>query len=76
MKKRLKKASDKMKYSVINLAANVPSYPRFTRHNRGWINYGEENNLPQRIIDHRKPKLWFSMIILTFIKTLPLVLIS
>lgn len=51
MKKRLKKASDKMKYSVINLAANVPSYPRFTRHNRGWINYGEENNLPQRIID-------------------------
>ena len=40
-----------MGYSVINLAANVPSYPTFTRNTRGWVNYGHDNNLPQHIID-------------------------
>lgn len=38
-------------YSVINLAAAVPSYPTFARNNKGWINYGQDNSLPQRIID-------------------------
>lgn len=40
-----------MKYSVINLSQNVPSFPKFSKSTRGWINYGEDNNLPQRIID-------------------------
>ncbi len=47
----MKENNNTMKYSVINLSANVPSYPRFFRHTKGWINFGEDNNLPQRIID-------------------------
>lgn len=47
----MKEKDNAMEYSVINLSANVPSYPRFSRHTKGWINYGEDNNLPQRIID-------------------------
>lgn len=42
---------NQMRYSVINLSANVPTYPTFTRNMKGWINYGTDNNLPQRIID-------------------------
>lgn len=42
---------NQMRYSVINLSANVPTYPTFTRNTKGWINYGTDNNLPQRIID-------------------------
>lgn len=45
------KEKNNMGYSVINLAANIPSYPSFNRNTRGWINYGQDNNLPQRIID-------------------------
>ncbi len=45
------KKEKQMGYSVINLSANVPTYPTFTRNTRGWINYGQDNNLPQRIID-------------------------
>ena len=43
--------TQRMGYSVINLSSNVPSYPTFTRNAKGWINYGQDNNLPQRIID-------------------------
>ena len=50
-KKQVKKA-EKMGYSVINLSTNVvATYPNFTRNTRGWVNYGYDNNLPQRIID-------------------------
>ncbi|WP_242053004.1 hypothetical protein [Dysgonomonas sp. GY617] len=45
------KNKKQMGYSVINLSANVATYPTFTRNTRGWINYGHDNNLPQRIID-------------------------
>lgn len=45
------KNKKQMGYSVINLSANVPTYPTFTRNTRGWINYGQDNNLPQHIID-------------------------
>jgi len=38
-------------YSVINLSKTVPSYPEFRKTNRGWISYGTDNLLPQRIID-------------------------
>jgi len=41
----------KMGYSVINLSANIPSYPSFSKSTRGWINYGHDNNLPQHIIE-------------------------
>lgn len=41
----------KMGYSVINLSKQIPSYPTFTRHSRGWVNYGQDNNLPQQIIE-------------------------
>ncbi|SHF91198.1 hypothetical protein SAMN05444362_1125 [Dysgonomonas macrotermitis] len=51
MKQKRQTQTRPMKYSVINLASQVPSYPQFTRNSRGWINYGEGNNLPQRIID-------------------------
>lgn len=49
-KKQLKKM-EKMGYSVINLAANSTTYPTFSKNTRGWINYGHDNNLPQKIID-------------------------
>lgn len=38
-------------YSVINLSKSVPSYPEFRKSNRGWISYGSDNMMPQRIID-------------------------
>lgn len=39
-------------YSVIDLSADyIPTYPSFSRNNRGWVNFGHDNNLPQRIID-------------------------
>ncbi|HCO67304.1 MAG TPA: hypothetical protein DIT04_06055 [Dysgonomonas sp.] len=38
-------------YSVINLSKTVPSYPEFRKTTRGWISYGADNLLPQRIID-------------------------
>lgn len=48
--KRIKQLQ-KMGYSVINLSANIPSYPSFKKSTRGWINYGDDNNLPQVILD-------------------------
>lgn len=41
----------KMEYSLINLSADTPIYPSFKKNVRGWINYGQNNNLPQHIID-------------------------
>lgn len=41
----------KMGYSVINLSADIPSYPSFSKNSRGWINYGRDNSLPQHIIE-------------------------
>lgn len=41
----------KMGYSVINLSADIPTYPAFSKNVKGWINYGKDNNLPQHIID-------------------------
>ncbi|GAB6010783.1 phage portal protein [Viscerimonas tarda] len=38
-------------YSIINLSAQAPTYPSFTKTSRGWISYGRDNNLPQHIID-------------------------
>lgn len=38
-------------YTVINLSAQIPTYPSFTKSVKGWINYGSDNNLPQHIID-------------------------
>jgi len=37
-------------YTVINLSKSVPTYPEFRKTNRGWISYGSDNLLPQRII--------------------------
>lgn len=37
-------------YSVIDLSKAVPTYPEFRKTNRGWISYGADNLLPQRII--------------------------
>lgn len=54
MKKKhigVEKKDNSMKYSVIDLSAAIPSYPKFTRNIKGWINFGEDNNLPQRVID-------------------------
>lgn len=49
-KKRIKELQ-KMGYTVINLSANIPSYPSFKKSARGWVNYGNDNNLPQVILD-------------------------
>jgi len=38
-------------YVVINLSAEIPTYPSFSKTTKGWINYGRDNNLPQHIID-------------------------
>ncbi|MDR1810556.1 MAG: phage portal protein [Prevotella sp.] len=38
-------------YAVINLSAQTPGYPVFTKTSGGWISYGRDNNLPQRIIE-------------------------
>lgn len=38
-------------YAVIKLANNVKSYPTFSKHQRGWVNYDVDNLLPQRIIE-------------------------
>lgn len=51
MNEKHDKQSDRMKYSVINLSEDIPSYPQFTRNTKGWVSYGNNNNLPQRIID-------------------------
>lgn len=48
---RIIKQLRKTGYSVINLSADIPTYPLFSKSTRGWINYGRDNNLPQHIID-------------------------
>lgn len=52
MKKKYSGTTSKaIPYSVIDLASVISTYPKFTRNTRGWVNFGEDNNLPQRIID-------------------------
>jgi hypothetical protein len=47
-----KAGTDKQaQYTVINLSKSVVTYPEFKKSNRGWISYGADNLLPQRIID-------------------------
>lgn len=38
-------------YAVIRLSETVRTYPTFKRNIKGWINYDNDNLLPQRIID-------------------------
>jgi hypothetical protein len=38
-------------YTIVNLSKQIPTYPVFAKTTGGWISYGQDNNLPQRIID-------------------------
>lgn len=46
-----KNTTQKTGYTVINLSKGATTYPNFSRNIKGWINYGDDNNLPQHIID-------------------------
>lgn len=45
------KKESKQRYTVIKLSNTVKNYPDFTKNTKGWINYGRDNLLPQRIIE-------------------------
>ena len=54
MMKKNNKTVDNLRksgYSVINLSAQIPTYPSFSKTTKGWINFGRDNNLPQHIIN-------------------------
>lgn len=38
-------------YTVINLSDQVKNYPEFKKNTKGWIDYGKDNLLPQRLIE-------------------------
>ena len=44
-------SENKNNYTVFKLSASIPSYPTFAKDNRGWIKYGANNDLPQKLID-------------------------
>lgn len=45
------KKENKQTYTVIKLSDAVKNYPDFTKNTKGWINYGRDNLLPQRLIE-------------------------
>lgn len=47
----MKEKDEKLKYSIVNLANMVVNFPKFTKTTQGWIKYGTDNMLPQKIIE-------------------------
>lgn len=40
----------KLSYTNINLNSQTPTFPNFRKY-KNWINYGDSNDFPQRIIN-------------------------
>lgn len=45
------KKENKITHTVIKLSDIVKNYPDFTKNTKGWINYGRDNLLPQKLIE-------------------------